>query len=79
MKEKQWQGPGVFQGLSTTKAYKGKYITIRIDSKLAMEIDLETPLPTEDNVPGVDESLFFKQSLNMRYPEEAEVEVFVGE
>jgi hypothetical protein len=74
--------PGVFMGLSTTKAYKGKMLTFYDGTKRIMEVDLTTAFPTDtDLLPGIEEYIFFKHSLRMKYPEEAEkdIEVFVSE
>lgn len=78
MKEKNWKGPGIFEGFSTNKAYKGKYITVQIDNESLIEIDLETPWPTDQDPlgikdePGILANEFFKRNLCIKYPEEAE-------
>jgi len=81
MKEKTYQGPGVFQGLSISRAYKGKYIVIHIDNQAFIEVDLETALPMETDPhtkkiePGLPYSEFFKERLLIEYPKEAEGDV----
>jgi len=75
-------GPGVFMGLSTTKAYEGKTLHFYDGDKLILGVSLNTAFPTKRNqLPGIEEYVFFRRGLRMRYPKEAEdaIEVFVSE
>ncbi len=86
MKQKIYDTPGVFIGLSLTRACKGKYILVNIDDNdVKLEIDLEHPFPTEitdsGRLPGIEEEIFFKKKLVVEYPKELEsdLEVFVSQ
>lgn len=73
--------PGVFMGLSTTKAYKGKAISFYDDNKLILGVSLNSAFPTKKSLlPGIEEYAFFKNGLRMVYPAEAEndIEVFIS-
>lgn len=84
--KKIYTTPGVFMGLSTDKACKGKSIIVNIDGNdVKLEVDLEHPFPTEKTktgtLPGIEQSIFFEHKLVVEYPKELEghLEVFVSQ
>lgn len=85
MVSKKYSAPGTLMGLSTDKPFRGKSVIFHIDNEIHLEVDLDHASPTEKTeagiLPGIEQSIFFKDHLRVEYPEEVEghIEIFVAE